>query len=755
MLKIMKYLEKSAGMILVIIAFLMIQATCDISLPDYTSNIVNVGIQQGGIENAVPEVIRESEMNRLLGLVSEKEAESIKDEYSLLDKNKLSEDRYTEYKEKYPVLEKENLYVLNDSISKDDMENLDSIMSKPEMILYSSENDKEQSDAMKAQMLSKMPAEYAAALKDNDVVDIILMMDKEQSSAIVEKMYEQFDSMPESIVSQSAVSFVKAEYSKVGIDLEKLQNSYIFKTGAQMLGIAIVSMIAAVIVSFLAARTAAILGRNLRSKVYEKVMSFSEEEMKEFSTASLITRSTNDIQQIQMMSAMLFRLVFYAPLMAMGGIFKVVNSNVSMTWIIAVAVLSIIFIIGILFSVVMPKFKLVQKLIDRLNLVSREIITGIPVIRAFSNQKYEEARFEKANRELTKNNIFVNRMMSCMMPMMMLIMNLITVLIVWTGSHGVDTGAMQVGDMMAFIQYTMQIIISFLVISMMSIMIPRASVSAGRIMEVLNTKPRILDPEKGKAEKFDDTKKGVVEFRNVSFKYPDADEEILKNISFTAKPGETTAFIGSTGSGKSTLINLIPRFFDATEGEIIVDGVNIKNVEQHELRKRIGYVPQKGILFTGTIASNLRYGNPDATDDEIRDAAEIAQAMEFISTKPDGFATEISQGGTNVSGGQKQRLSIARAIAKNPEIYIFDDSFSALDLKTDAALRKALKPKTKDATVLIVAQRISTILHAEQIIVLNEGEIVGKGTHKELLDNCEIYRQIALSQISKEELENE
>lgn len=755
MLKIMKYLEKSAGMILVIIAFLMIQATCDISLPDYTSNIVNVGIQQGGIENAVPEVIRESEMNRLLGLVSEKEAESIKDEYSLLDKNKLSEDRYTEYKEKYPVLEKENLYVLNDSISKDDMENLDSIMSKPEMILYSSENDKEQSDAMKAQMLSKMPAEYAAALKDKDVVDIILMMDKEQSSAIVEKMYEQFDSMPESIVSQSAVSFVKAEYSKVGIDLEKLQNSYIFKTGAQMLGIAIVSMIAAVIVSFLAARTAAILGRNLRSKVYEKVMSFSEEEMKEFSTASLITRSTNDIQQIQMMSAMLFRLVFYAPLMAMGGIFKVVNSNVSMTWIIAVAVLSIIFIIGILFSVVMPKFKLVQKLIDRLNLVSREIITGIPVIRAFSNQKYEEARFEKANRELTKNNIFVNRMMSCMMPMMMLIMNLITVLIVWTGSHGVDTGAMQVGDMMAFIQYTMQIIISFLVISMMSIMIPRASVSAGRIMEVLNTEPRILDPEKGKAEKFDDTKKGVVEFRNVSFKYPDADEEILKNISFTAKPGETTAFIGSTGSGKSTLINLIPRFFDATEGEIIVDGVNIKNVEQHELRKRIGYVPQKGILFTGTIASNLRYGNPDATDDEIRDAAEIAQAMEFISTKPDGFATEISQGGTNVSGGQKQRLSIARAIAKNPEIYIFDDSFSALDLKTDAALRKALKPKTKDATVLIVAQRISTILHAEQIIVLNEGEIVGKGTHKELLDNCEIYRQIALSQISKEELENE
>lgn len=755
MLKIMKYLEKSAGMILVIIAFLMIQATCDISLPDYTSNIVNVGIQQGGIENAVPEVIRESEMNRLLGLVSEKEAESIKDEYSLLDKNKLSEDRYTEYKEKYPVLEKENLYVLNDSISKDDMENLDSIMSKPEMILYSSENDKEQSDAMKAQMLSKMPAEYAAALKDKDVVDIILMMDKEQSSAIVEKMYEQFDSMPESIVSQSAVSFVKAEYSKVGIDLEKLQNSYIFKTGAQMLGIAIVSMIAAVIVSFLAARTAAILGRNLRSKVYEKVMSFSEEEMKEFSTASLITRSTNDIQQIQMMSAMLFRLVFYAPLMAMGGIFKVVNSNVSMTWIIAVAVLSIIFIIGILFSVVMPKFKLVQKLIDRLNLVSREIITGIPVIRAFSNQKYEEARFEKANRELTKNNIFVNRMMSCMMPMMMLIMNLITVLIVWTGSHGVDTGAMQVGDMMAFIQYTMQIIISFLVISMMSIMIPRASVSAGRIMEVLNTEPRILDPEKGKSEKFDDTKKGVVEFRNVSFKYPDADEEILKNISFTAKPGETTAFIGSTGSGKSTLINLIPRFFDATEGEIIVDGVNIKNVEQHELRKRIGYVPQKGILFTGTIASNLRYGNPDATDDEIRDAAEIAQAMEFISTKPDGFATEISQGGTNVSGGQKQRLSIARAIAKNPEIYIFDDSFSALDLKTDAALRKALKPKTKDATVLIVAQRISTILHAEQIIVLNEGEIVGKGTHKELLDNCEIYRQIALSQISKEELENE
>ena len=520
-----------------------------------------------------------------------------------------------------------------------------------------------------------------------------------------------------------------------------------------MLGIAILSMFVTIIVTFLAAKVAATLGKTLRNNVYEKVMSFSNEEMKKFSTASLITRSTNDIQQIQMMMVMILRFIFYAPMMAMMGIFKVINTNVSMSWIIAVAVICIVFLLGIIFTFVMPKFKLVQKLVDKLNLVSREIITGIMPIRAFSNQKHEEERFEKANGDLTKVNIFVNRIMSCMMPAMMLVMNLIAVLIVYKGTYSIDAGTMQVGDMMAFIQYTMQIIMSFLVIGMMSVMIPRASVSAGRICEVIETEPTIEDPES--AKEFSGNKKGVVEFKNVSFKYPDAEEEILSDISFTAKPGETTAFIGSTGSGKSTLINLIPRFFDVTEGQILVDGADIREVTQKDLRDKIGYVPQKGILFTGTIASNLRYGNTNATDEQIREAAEIAQATEFIDSKPEGFDTEIAQGGTNVSGGQKQRLSIARAIAKNPEIYIFDDSFSALDLKTDAALRKALKKKTGDSTVLIVAQRISTILHAEQIIVLDEGRIVGKGTHEELLKNCEVYKQIALSQLSKEELGDE
>ena len=482
-------------------------------------------------------------------------------------------------------------------------------------------------------------------------------------------------------------------------------------------------------------------------------MSFSNTEMDKFSTASLITRSTNDIQQVQMLMVMMLRVVIYSPIIAIGGIIKVTKTNTSMTWIIAVAVIAILSLVMILFIVVMPKFKVVQKLVDRVNLVTREILTGIPVIRAFSTQKYEEKRFDKANLDLTKTNIFVNRVMACMMPAMMLVMNGISVLIMWNGAHGVDSGAMQVGDMMAFIQYTMQIIMSFLMISAISIMLPRAAVCVQRVDEVISTDLIIEDKEQ--TENFKEDKKGYIEFNNVSFKYPNAEEDVLSDISFVAKPGETTAFIGSTGSGKSTLINLIPRFYDVTEGSIKVDGVDVRNVSQHDLREKIGYVPQKGILFSGTIDSNLRYGREEATDVEIVRAAEIAQAMEFISSKPERFETEISQGGTNVSGGQKQRLSIARAIAKNPEIYIFDDSFSALDFKTDSALRKALKQETSDSTVLIVAQRISTILHADQIIVLDEGKVVGKGTHNELLKNCEVYKQIALSQLSKEELENE
>lgn len=752
MLKIMKYLKKSAVSVVAIIILLLIQALCDISLPDYTSKIVNVGIQQGGIENAVPEVIKENELKRLLMFVDNDDKDAVEDAYTLVKSGDTSDENYDEYVEKYPKLETENVYVLKE-IDKEKNEKLNEILGKPEMALLAIEKDGEESKKIKEGILKMMPPQAAMVMKDKSLIEIMETMPEEQLAPMRKEMFKKFDSMPDSIITQSAIAYVNNEYKSIGIDLDNLQNKYILKSGAQMLGIAILSMFVTIIVTYLAAKVAATLGKTLRNNVYEKVMSFSNEEMKKFSTASLITRSTNDIQQIQMMMVMILRFIFYAPMMALMGIFKVINTNVSMSWIIGVAVLCIVFLLGILFTFVMPKFKLVQDLVDRLNLVSREIITGIMPIRAFSNQKHEEERFDKANGDLTKVNIFVNRIMSCMMPAMMLVMNLIAVLIVYKGTYSIDAGTMQVGDMMAFIQYTMQIIMSFLVIAMMSVMIPRASVSAGRICEVIETEPTIEDPKN--AKEFSGNKKGVVEFKNVSFKYPDAEEEILSDISFTAKPGETTAFIGSTGSGKSTLINLIPRFFDVTEGQILVDGVDIREVTQKDLRDKIGYVPQKGILFTGTIASNLRYGNPDATDEQIREAAEIAQATEFIDSKPEGFDTKIAQGGTNVSGGQKQRLSIARAIAKNPEIYIFDDSFSALDLKTDAALRKALKKKTGDSTVLIVAQRISTILHAEQIIVLDEGKVIGKGTHEELLKNCEVYKQIALSQLSKEELGNE
>ena len=752
MLKIMKYLKKSAVSVVAIIILLLVQALCDISLPDYTSKIVNVGIQQGGIENAVPEVIKENELKRLLMFVDNDDKDTVEDAYTLVKSGNTSDEKYDEYVEKYPKLETENVYVLKE-IDKEKNEKLNEILGKAEMALLAIEKDGEESKKIKEGILKMMPPQAAMVMKDKSLIEIMETMPEEQLAPMRKEMFKKFDSMPDSIITQSAIAYVNNEYKSIGIDLDNLQNKYILKSGAQMLGIAILSMFVTIIVTYLAAKVAATLGKTLRNNVYEKVMSFSNEEMKKFSTASLITRSTNDIQQIQMMMVMILRFIFYAPMMAMMGIFKVINTNVSMSWIIGVAVLCIVFLLGILFTFVMPKFKLVQNLVDRLNLVSREIITGIMPIRAFSNQKHEEERFDKANGDLTKVNIFVNRIMSCMMPAMMLVMNLIAVLIVYKGTYSIDAGTMQVGDMMAFIQYTMQIIMSFLVIAMMSVMIPRASVSAGRICEVIETEPTIEDPKN--AKEFSGNKKGVVEFKNVSFKYPDAEENILSDISFTAKPGETTAFIGSTGSGKSTLINLIPRFFDVTEGQILVDGVDIREVTQKNLREKIGYVPQKGILFTGTIESNLRYGNPNATDEEIREAAEIAQATEFIDSKPEGFDTKIAQGGTNVSGGQKQRLSIARAIAKNPEIYIFDDSFSALDLKTDAALRKALKKKTGDSTVLIVAQRISTILHAEQIIVLDEGKVIGKGTHEELLKNCEVYKQIALSQLSKEELGNE
>ncbi len=733
MIKLIKHLRNSIGSVLLIIVLLAIQATCDLSLPDYTSDIVNVGIQQSGIKNAVPKVIRESEMNKITMFMSEKDKNEVIKNYKLLNKGEYKDSKINE-----------KLYELNTK-NKEVIDKLDTIMGKSMLMLSGVEQNKEQ-------ILKKMMPPGVPVDPNTNIISVLKAMPAKTLDQMKAGFEEKVDKMPESMISQSAIRYVKAEYKAIGINVNKLQTNYIFKTGAIMLGIALISMVATVAVGYLGARVAAKLGRNLRKQVFEKVVSFSNKEMDEFSTASLITRSTNDIQQVQMLMVMLLRIVFYAPILAIGGVIKVLNTNTSMAWIIGVAVLAIVSVVLLLFGLVMPKFKSVQKLVDRVNLVTREMLTGMLVIRAFSTEKHEEKRFDKANTDLMKTNLFVNRAMSMMMPTMMLIMNVITVVIVWNGGHSIDSGNMQVGDMMAFIQYTMQIIMAFLLISMVSVMLPRAVVSMDRIDEVINTDLSIKD--KKDAKEFNENKKGIVEFKNVSFRYPNAEEDVLSNITFTARPGKTTAFIGSTGSGKSTLINLIPRFYDVTEGEILVDGINVKDANQHKLREKIGYVPQKGVLFSGTIDSNLRYGRKDATEEEIKKAAEIAQASEFINVKPKGFESEIAQGGTNVSGGQKQRLSIARAIAKNPEIYIFDDSFSALDLKTDAALRKSLREETGNSTVLIVAQRISTILNADQIIVLDQGKVVGIGKHEELLKTCEVYNEIALSQLSKEELAN-
>ena len=765
MTKLFKYLKQSWVAIFTILILLALQATTELSLPTYTSNIVNVGIQQSGIENGTIKAIRESEMNKLTTFMNDSDKEKVLDNYKLVNKDNLSKEEFNNYKKEYPVIKKESLYVLSTK-DKDTIDKLSNILSKPMLIVYNMENSSED-NKISDSMISKMTgqnnmsanmdkSQMAKFMDDNGDFDIfayINAMPKEQKKEMLSQIDEQFVNLPDAMLGQGAIKFVKAEYKAMGVDIDSIQMNYIFVTGLKMIGITIISVICSITVGFIAARVAATLGKNLRAMTFKKVMNFSKKEISEFSTASLITRSTNDIQQIQQMMVMMLRMVFFAPFMAIGGIIKALSTNLSMSWIIGLGVVCVFGIVLVMFTVVMPRFKILQNLVDRLNLVTREILTGLGVIRAFSNEKFEEDRFDVANKDLTKVNMFVNRMMSCMMPAMMLIMNLISILIVWVGAKNIDLGNMQVGDMMAFIQYTMQIVMSFLMISMVSVMMPRAAVSANRIDEVLTTDISIKEVDK--VEEFNDNKKGLVEFKNVSFQYPDADEKILHDISFTAKPGQTTAFIGSTGSGKSTLINLIPRFYDVTEGEIKVDGVNIKNASIHDLRERIGYVPQKGVLFSGTIDSNIKYGNKTASKEVVETASRVAQATEFIDSKPDRYETPIAQGGSNVSGGQKQRLSIARAIAKEPEIYIFDDSFSALDFKTDAKLRRALKEETGDATVLIVAQRISTILHAEQIVVLDQGKIVGIGNHKQLLKNCEVYKEIALSQLSKEELENE
>lgn len=749
MLKVLKYLKKTWISVIVIVALLCVQAAADLALPDYTSKIVNIGIQQGGIDTAIPEAISKDEMANLL--IFTNDDSKILDCYKLVSKDTVSNDEYNNYLKEYPALENEEVYVLN-KLNKDQKNNLEEMLKKPLVQVYLMQNDQMQ-EKIKESLFANVPEPQKEAMKDMELMDILKTMPEENLEKITSNINEQIDNMQGTIVDQAAISSVKEEYKKLNMDIDKIQNKYIVFAGLQMLGIAFISMASAITIMLLSARVAAKLGNTLRDKVFKKVLSFSTKEFNEFSTASLITRSTNDIQQIQMLITMLFRVVVYAPIIGIGGFIRVLtNSDTSMAWIIGLAILCIIGIVGTLFLLTMPKFKKLQDLVDKLNLVSREILTGLPVIRAFNTEKKEEKRFDGANKNLMKASIFVNRSMSMMMPLLMFIMNSITLLIVWVGGHNVDSGIMQVGDMMAFIQYTMQIVMSFLMISMISIMLPRAAVSAKRINEVIDTTPSIKD--KDKTKDFDDNKKGLVEFKDVSFKYPDADSEILEDISFTAEPGKTTAIIGSTGSGKSTVVNLIPRFYDVTGGELLIDGVNIKDVSQKELRSKIGFVPQKGMLFTGTIRSNIKYGNPSMSDEDMIKAATIAQATEFIESKPKKYDEEISQGGTNVSGGQRQRLSIARAIATDPEIFVFDDSFSALDLKTDSKLRAALKEKTENKTVIIIAQRISTILDADKIIVLEEGKIAGIGKHEELMKNCEIYKQIALSQLSKEELEN-
>ncbi|KEZ84835.1 ABC transporter [Clostridium sulfidigenes] len=753
MFKLIKYLKNSVVPIIIIIGLLIVQAVCDLSLPDYTSNIVNVGIQQGGVEKVTPEVIRKSQLEKLELFISEEDRIEIKSNYTLLDKDSLSDEEYNKYVKKYPSLENEGVYKLTTKKKdKETIEKLNGIFARPMLVVQGFESDSEESKAMKAAIIAKFPPNMGID-ENADILEVMSQLPQEQRDTMMKDIDKNFENLPNTMIDQAAISYVKNEYNNIGLNIDKMQTNYLLYTGGLMILIALLSMAATVTVGFIGARVAANLGKNLRSKVFSKVIGFSNAELDKFSTASLITRSTNDIQQIQMLMVMLLRVVFYAPILGIGGVIKVLNTETSMAWIIVVAVVAISAVVIVLFTVVMPRFKRVQKLVDRINLVTREILTGMMVIRAFSTERHEEKRFDKANNDLTKNNLFVNRTMALMMPTMMLIMNGITILIVWSGSHSIDAGTMQVGDMMAFIQYTMQIIMAFLMISMVSVMLPRATVSAGRIDEVLSTEYVVKDPVA--PIKLEEDKKGFLKFNNVSFKYPNAEENVLSNITFTAMPGETTAFIGSTGSGKSTLINLVPRFYDVTEGEILLDGIDIRKVSQHDLREKIGYVPQKGVLFSGTIESNLKYSGKSITDEDMIKAAEIAQATDFIKGTKESYNTEISQGGTNVSGGQKQRLSIARAIAKKPEVYIFDDSFSALDFKTDAALRKALKKETLNSTVLIVAQRISTILHAEQIIVLEEGRIAGIGTHNELMKTCDVYKQIALSQLSKEELANE
>ena len=742
MYRLAKYLKPFMGLILGAIVLLFVQAMCDLALPDYMSNIVNVGLQQGGIEDAVPEALTEGRMKKILLFMTEDEKELVSQNYTRIDK---SSSDYKVYLEKYPILSKESIYVLKKR-DENKIEKLNPVMGRA--LLMTNGIEQSQGEAIKAG--KDIEFQGVKFSPDTDLFALAAQMPDEQRIAMSQEAVKEFTALGEDMIVQAAASAVKAEYKQLGMNTYKIQNRYIFKIGLYMLLISLVIAVSIVLVGLFSSRTAAGFASDIRGEVFKKVQRFSNTEIDKFSTASLIKRTTNDITQIQMFIVIMIRMVFYAPIIGIGGVIRAIGKSYSMSWIIALAVAILLILIIVVIKVALPKFKVIQKLIDKLNLVTRENLSGMMVIRAFNTEKFEEKRFDKANSDVAKNSLFVNRVMVVMMPVMMLIMNGITLLIVWVGAHEIEQSSMQVGDMMAFMQYAIQILFAFLMMSMMFIMIPRASVAAQRVSEVLETEEVIKEPQS--AKNFDESKKGMVEFKNVSFRYPEAEEDVIKNVSFTAYPGQTTAIIGSTGSGKTTLVNLVPRFYDVTEGQVLVEGVDVREVSSHNLRDKIGYVPQKGFLFSGTIDSNLRYGDEKASEKDLSLAADIAQATEFIKEKEDGFQSEISQGGSNVSGGQKQRLSIARALVKKPDIFIFDDSFSALDFKTDAALRKALKEKTASSTVIIVAQRISTIKNAEQIIVLDEGKIVGIGSHKELMKNCETYKEIALSQLSKEEL---
>jgi ATP-binding cassette subfamily B protein len=739
LLKLIRHLKPFIWSLVAIFALLFVQAMTDLALPGYMADIVNIGIQANGIENSVPEAIRSSELDKVALFMNADAKAEVGADYIKLDKQTLSADDYAAYLEKYPILSSETIYELNTG----DETAINSLNSAFKDAILVTVGIEQQGAALLANF-------GITAQEGTDPFTVIAGLPPEQLAQMQSAITQYAAALPPTMISQASVVYLTAEYDAVGIDLTGTQSKFILRVGGVMLLITLLGAACSVAVGYLAARVASGLARNLRKQIFERVENFSNSEIDKFSTASLITRSTNDITQVQMLMVMLFRIVFYAPILGIGGILKVIGGEASMSWIIAAAVMAILTMIGVMLIVAIPKFKIIQKLVDKVNLVTREILSGLMVIRAFNTQKREEEKFDNANKDLTKVQLFINRIIVLLMPMMMLIMNVVMITIVWVGAYQVDAGKVQVGDMMAFMQYTMQIIMSFLMVSMVFIMLPRAIVSVQRINEVLDTEPAIKDPQK--PEHFTGNIKGRVEFKNVFFRYPNAEDDVLKNLTFTLKPGQTTAIIGSTGSGKSTLINLIPRFYDVTGGTILVDGVDTRKVTQHELREKIGYVSQKTLLFSGTIASNIRYANENATDKEVAKFAETAQALEFVKSSEKGLETAVAQGGANFSGGQKQRLSIARALAKRPEIYIFDDSFSSLDYTTDAALRKALRRETDNATVLIITQRISTITGSDQIVVLDHGEIVGIGKHKELLETCEVYREIAQSQLTREEM---